>query len=341
MPTQVRPFTVLLLATWLSFLPAMAAQGIDYADRANWTLRPADSQTPHPVDVFYVYPTMVADREHPLMDWSQPGVRIKTERFATAQLVGFAAFANLFAPFVRQLEFGRALAELSSAAPGSPTGEPAQDSAMLTGVLDTVDAFAFYRQHLGGGRPVILLGHSQGAFDLLELLARRSDLCAGTGLVAAYLPGIPLDPGAVQRRFGSRIILAKGQNDCGVIVNWNTQSPTASNPMFTRPAGACINPLNWRTDNTPAAKTENLGAMFYDYKDNTSRTWTHFCGAAIDLAAGALIVNPPPGNWDMHGRMGQGVYHVNDIFFYYENIVRNARDRFASWQLTHANPKQP
>jgi hypothetical protein len=49
------------------------------------------------------------------------------------------------------------------------------------------------------------------------------------------------------------------------------------------PNAYCINPLNWTTDETPADKTLNLGAVFFNAENgNIDREIPHYAGAGID-----------------------------------------------------------
>ena len=50
-----------------------------------------------------------------------------------------------------------------------------------------------------------------------------------------------------------------------------------------------INPLNWKTDSTPADKTENLGACFTDFSGEITEEIPQFTGAWLDETRGTLI----------------------------------------------------
>ena len=43
---------------------------VDYSKPFNWIALPDADTPPREVDVFYVYPTIVAHKDHPYMDWS-------------------------------------------------------------------------------------------------------------------------------------------------------------------------------------------------------------------------------------------------------------------------------
>ena len=301
--------------------PVAALPAIDYADRGNWVLLPDPAAAPHEVDVFYVYPTVVADREQPLMDWSDPAVRAKTVRIAGQQAGCFSGFANLYAPFCRQLEFYRAIADLRR--------DPWDYSDMAAGVADLRAAFRYYLKHYNRGRPFILLGHSQGAMALLELMKSEFGTePAARRLVAAYLIGIPLRPAELSR--WPHLKFAQSDRDTGVIVSYNSVAPGTGRTVFTAPGVYCINPLTWRTDAAAAPAALSRGAVFFDDAGAVSQRVPHFCSTRINPEFGALEVTPAQpggGPYDAPELLGEGVYHMNDIYFFYEDLKANAELR--------------
>ena len=284
-------------------------------------------------DLFYLYPTLVANRERPLMDLEDDNVIHKTIGFATAQIELFRG-ARPFAPYVRQLEYHRSIEHLR--------GERDHGALLDVGVRDTIAALRHYLATWNDGRPYILFGHSQGAHDLYEAMRRCPEIAENRGFVAAYLPGLPFTtPAKILADFAGRGIRpAEAADDIGVIASWNTQTPDADNPIYSRPGAAIVNPLNWRTDETPATARENLGAVFYNYREiNPQRRHgrkANFCGTRIDAVKGALIVDVPSnGYWDARGYVGKGVLHMNDFWFFAENVVANALVRAAAWRGRH------
>ena len=161
------------------------------------------------------------------------------------------------------------------------------------------------------------------------------EVAAGRGFAAAYLIGLPhLSAREIAADFGKRgIAPATGAEDVGVNIGWNSQAPGVDNPSFTGNGTFCINPLNWRTDGTPAEKTAHAGAFFYDYRTKKSKIVPHFCGARIDTARGALLVDLTVNSeYDAKGFMGSGVYHMNDVWFFAGNLRDNAALRVRMWE---------
>ena len=306
---------------------------VDYADKSNWVIRDdAPATEAQSFDVFYVYPTLFSSRDKELMDWKKsPKLAKKTAGFVRAQTTElFRHGVRVFAPYVRQLEYGRIL-ELTE-------DMPLESTKLRYGFQDTSDAFRYYLEHHNGGRPYILLGHSQGAIDLYILMKNTAEIAVERGFVAAYLAGLPkLTKARFERDFAGRGIHPAADADgLGALIVWNTQSPTAKNPYFTGPGVLCINPLNWRTDATPATKEENIEAYFYNYRTGNAKRVAHFCGAAVDPAKGALIVDLPAlSKYDARGFMGAGVFHMNDIWFFAGNLRANALLRVQNWRARH------
>ena len=95
----------------------------------------------------------------------------------------------------------------------------------------------------------------------------------------------------------------------------------------------CINPLNWKTDDTPADKTLNKGACFTDYSGNIKTEIPELTGAYIDPVRGALKVTDvtvedyPP----VLSIFDSGVYHLYDYQFFYRNLQENVSVRVAEY----------
>jgi hypothetical protein len=112
-----------------------------------------------PVDCFYVYPT-VSDDPTPNSDL-EPG---DGERLAVrAQAARLAASCRLYAPMYRQITRAALL--------GQADGIPDRGLAFA----DVADAWRHYLANHNHGRGVVLVGHSQGAGHLRELISRHVD----------------------------------------------------------------------------------------------------------------------------------------------------------------------
>ena len=114
---------------------------------------------------------------------------------------------------------------------------------------DVCEAFDHFQQKRDKSRPFILAGFSQGGMAVVELLKHIDDETYQQ-LVAAYILGYKVSP--EDTLTCSHIRPAKGEADTGVAICYNTVKDVKYvNPVI---AATCIgiNPVNWRTDDTPA-----------------------------------------------------------------------------------------
>ena len=107
------------------------------------------------------------------------------------------------------------------------------------------------------------------------------------------------------------------------------------------PAGTrtlAINPLNWKTDGTPAGKEENLGACFTDYDGTIVTEIPQLTGAYIDPERGALKVTDvtPEEYPPVLSIFSDGVYHLYDYQFFYRNLQENVSVRLDAYLADRA-----
>ncbi len=240
-----------------------------YADPANWVCHPdADdvcddgldatvveedgTLTEQPwqadpaaaIDCFYVYPTISADQTQ--YSDREPG---DEERFVTLnQAARLGEVCRVFAPVYRQ----RTLAGLAGALGGSTT-PPVEPPPAYPDVLE---AFRHYMATENDGRGVVLIGHSQGAGLLNDLLAEEVDPNADVRdqLVAAYLAGaaVRVPEGEDVGGDFDTLALCRSPEQVGCVVSWASFSaavPPGADALFGRPRGgggvaACNNPAS-------------------------------------------------------------------------------------------------
>ena len=129
--------------------------------------------------------------------------------------------------------------------------------------------------------------------------------------------------------------MASGEKDTGVIVSFNSEAEGITDSLLI-PEGTttcAINPLNWKTDGTPADKSLNLGACFTDYSGSVTSEVPMLTGAYIDEARGSLIV-PDVSAEDYPAGLSiftDGVYHLYDYQFFYRNLQQNVQDRIDAY----------
>ncbi len=293
----------------------------DYQDPIYWFLNPAE-QTSRAVDIFYVYPTLGfgTDSVNPafLADITRQEARdaaFSNQRFNHQVYAGDEY--NFFAPFYRQRTMN-ALTE------GSENAE----QIMEVPVSDIAAAFHHYMTHYNGGRPFILLGHSQGSAVLLELLKYSMSQAQYEQMIAAYLIGWQIT-GEELEEFPDRLIPARGSDDTGVIIMYNSlTTPDARSPRIDRSV-VCINPLNWKTDSTLATREEHLGIVRFNRETRQYDTIPRFTGAYIqDHYLICTDVDPAVVfNEELKDLFPYGNLHFMDSWLYALNLKVNMAER--------------
>lgn len=321
--------------------PLVIPPAPDYANPASWVrMGETDSILPE-FEVFYIYPTLFQNKLRPVMDHRFDRIRTKASDYIDLTfglLTDPVHPLKLYAPFVRQADYSTALeTDFSSDLSGT---------LLQYGIEDTKTAFQYFMKYFHKpGMPYILIGHSQGASDLYELLRTTPEITQESGFAAAYLAGLPKKTAAeIGQDFADREIrLGRGADDTGVILVWNTIAKDAGDNMFTEPGGAVVNPVNWKTDDTPADLSESPATGHY-YVSEKEPAGT-FKASLLDCihadpARGALIVNLPGDSpYDASAQMGEGIFHANDIFFFAEFLRDNMVRRAAAWRAKYAQPK--
>lgn len=187
-------------------------------------------------DCFYVYPTVSTDpggNSDMVIDPAE-------KRVVDQQLARFASKCRVFAPMYRQVTLAALrTAMLGGRSPGNPE--------LAYG--DARDAWRWYLANENKGRGVVLIGHSQGARVLLNLLKTEIDgQPAQKQMISALILGMntPVDAGG---KYGSIPLCAKA-DEAGCIVTYVSFRETSPPPAKSRfgktdPEGrraGCVNP---------------------------------------------------------------------------------------------------
>lgn len=122
--------------------------------------------------------------------------------------------------------------------------------------VDVKSAFDHFTTHFNKGRPFILAGFSQGGKAVVELIKIMPEEMRKR-MVAAYVLGYKVTPEDVEQ--APWLVAAKGATDTGVVICYNSVSDVKYiKPVISSPNVMCINPVNWRTDATPAILRDNI-----------------------------------------------------------------------------------
>lgn len=152
-------------------------------------------------------------------------------------------------------------------------------------------------------------------------------------LVAVYAIGWPCTEEMVARY--PQIRPAASEDDLGVVVSFDCEAPELAE-TFIVPADCkayAINPLNWKTDDTPADRALNLGACFTYYDAEITREAPQLCGGYIDTPRGVLkVTDISPEDYPAHiPGLPEGAYHIYDYQFFYRNLEENVKLRVARY----------
>jgi hypothetical protein len=193
---------------------------------------------------------------------------------------------------------------------------------------DVRAAFEYYIENLNNGRPIILAGFSQGSQLLLMLMEEYFDdpeLC--DKLVAAYCIGWRITEEDI--RENPHLKVAERADDTGVIISFNTEAEGVEDSIMI-PKGVKtlgINPLNWKTDSTPADKSLNKGACFTRYSGEIKKEIPQLTGAYLDEERGTLRVTDVAPSDYSNSLFPEGVYHLYDYQFFFRNLQENVSVR--------------
>lgn len=298
-----------------------------YAQAENWAYLETDKTAD--ADVFFICPTVYGGEEDSF-NMSMDDETTKADFLGATNMEKgiYDQDARFFAPYYRQV--GLNVYEL-------PIEE--RETYLSIAYEDVKDAFTYYLEHYNEGRPIILAGFSQGADMSIRLLKDCfADEEVNDLLVACYAIGWSITEEELEEY--PHLRFASGEDDTGVIVSFNSEAETVTDSLMI-PAGTrtlAINPLNWKTDGTPAGKEENLGACFTDYSGNIVTEIPHLTGAYLDAQRGALKVTDvtPEGYPPVLPIFSDGVYHLYDYQFFYRDLQENVGVRLDAYLADRA-----
>ena len=293
---------------------------LDYADLQNWAYYGLGED--RPVDVFLICPTVDIESET-----NSPEINDKLrESFAYALDLEKGIYeetGRLFSPYYRQMSIN---------AYRLPEEEFGQAESIA--YRDISDAFRWYLDNENDGRGLILAGFSQGSEMCLKLLeeyfgTESAEVEALRGqLITVYAIGWRVTEEMTEQY--PQIVPASGEDDIGTVVAFDCEDGTLTGTIVI-PEGVrtmSINPLNWKTDDTPADKILNKGAVM----GTGAEPVPGLCGAYIGRR-GELVVTDiekedyPPG-LDI---FPEGAYHVYDYLFFFTNLKENLATRAQAW----------
>ena len=248
--------------------PAEAPRPNDYSDPKTWLCRPgahdacdidetatvvaADGKltketswkaNPNaPIDCFYVYPTISTDPGQNSDRTADPAeINVIKQQFAR-----FASVCKPYAPLYRQITLVGLRKVLANPSAALPFGEGVQ-------YTDVKDAWDSYLKNDNKGRGVVLIGHSQGSFILMDLIRREIEgKPIQSKIVSAILLGtvVPVPKGKDVGGAFQKMPLCKTASQLGCLItfaSFRSTVPPPANTLFGKVpdatmAAACVNP---------------------------------------------------------------------------------------------------
>lgn len=310
----------------LAFQRAEAAgqgRAVDYSLENSWAYF-ENGEDGREADVFFICPTVYGgSAEAPNLSLEDEETKESFLGAINMEKGIYDEDCRFFAPYYRQI--GLSVYELS---------DQEQEKYLETAYEDVEDAFQYYYDHENEGRPIVLAGFSQGAELCLKLLEECFDQEElDRQLVACYAIGWRVTEEDLKEH--PYLEFAQGETDTGVIVAFNSEAEEIHDSLII-PAGTktlAINPLNWKTDGTPADKSLNLGACFTDYSGQIVTEIPQLTGAYIDEERGALkVTDVTPQEYPAGLSLFEdGIYHLYDYQFFYRNLQDNVHRRVEAY----------
>lgn len=304
----------------------------DYSNPSNWHRCPQKECMEHDVDVIYFMGTMAANPEGgDISSIDEPTLRMPM--MGDYEVSIFEPFCNVFFPWWRQVDTNALYRISPDEVDRLQYAEPRTD---VFAIMD------YYFEHFNAGKPFFLVGHSQGA-KMISIILEDYMLAHPEHyekMVAAYVVGV-----GVKKEFlreNPHIKIAQGAEDTGVCITWNTEGPKNCEHygLVIKPDCVCINPINWKTDETYASSEENLGSVFLNPLDGTVSMVEKLADATLDVTRGTVVVSSEKCKvysdviaWgkEVEPLFGPESYHGCDFGFFYHNIRENAKRRLQKY----------
>ena len=316
---------------------------------------PRTVERPGPVadpgfDCFYVYPT-VSRESTANADLEVQPAEIGV---AASQASPFSSVCRVYAPMYRQ----RTLRSLAVGPGHDPAAGAVAYASLLSGWTD-------YLTHYNDGRPVVFIGHSQGAAVLIRLLSSQvdGDPALRARLVSAVIAGgnVAVPTGADVGATFRHLPLCTSSGEDGCVIAYST-FPTEPPPdsLFGRPGTgvslqsgqttttgvqvACVNPAGL------AGGTGTLSPLFLTVTQSVPAppvttpwvTYPALYSASCASTGGATwlqVTTLGPGNGArptvteaLGPRWG---YHLDDINLAAGNLVDDVRAQEATFEEAH------
>lgn len=303
-------------------------QNLDYWAAHPWKWDPSDSipaplrmeSTDSLADVFFLYPTTFTakkDKDISNAAIDDEAINAKTDYSSILfQASVFNQHCRIFAPRYRQAHINNFYADDKSKAA----------AAFEIAYEDLKTSFEYYMANWNKGRPIIIAGHSQGAFlaeRLLKEYFEEKEL--KNQLVAAYIIGWP-----VPKEYFTSLKMCEDASQTGCLISWRTYRTgfvpsyiknrnNSPDNLFRQGNSYVTNPLSWTTDSKNVSKKYNKGSVLTKFNKIYKQTTN------AQIANDLLYIKKPKFPWSFLYLTKN--YHIADINLFYLNIRENVERR--------------
>lgn len=311
----------------------------DYNSKESWLTLPDLGRDPYEHsaagDVFIVVPSVYRGGKHWVLPSDDLKRKSKLERIVRPNYVTpYGSSGRLFAPYYRQASLYAFMTKREDA-------RKAHDFAYQ----DVKRAFSHFLKNSPPERPIVLVGHNQGASHIQRLLADFFQGSLKTRLAAAYVIDYPLPldlfettlrghspcetetdtncinafgafmPGddVIAKRFVSRLLVHDGED-------------------YTSVEGRdllCTNPLLWNRSNDYAPRRLHLGGVAAEGLDPNMKPAPRAKQVGVECQDGILYVDKPKRSFRRPIQVGSKFRTLPSNLFY-EDLRVNAEKRVMS-----------
>ena len=272
--------------------------------------------------MFFVHPTGLVSRASWNASLDDNVSRQRSRLFVQGMASAFNSSPDVWAPRYRQAAIGAFL-----------TDAPEATQALDLAYRDVAQAFDTFVKRIRPDQPIVLAGHSQGAYHLRRLIHDRiTGTPLATRVVAAYVIGWPVSVARDLPLMGMRA--CRQASSTGCVVSYLSFADPPETAMLLRayarrrgldgrevgenPEFVCVNPISG-ADGGDAPAKDNLGTLVPDINKGTGS----LVPAAIPARCGAdhlLHIGPPPA-LDMGPYVLPGNnYHLYDMTLFWSNL---------------------
>ena len=312
----------------------------DYSTADAWLSQPdlASDAYEHPSagDVFVVVPSVYRGGKHWNLPTDDLTRKSKLERIVRPNYVGpYGSAGRLFAPYYRQ-------ASLYSFMTTREDARKAQDFAYQ----DVKRAFKTFLKNSPPERPIILVGHNQGASHVQRLLA---DFFMGDlkeRLAAAYVIDYPLPLDVFDTRLKG-LTPCEGEDDTKCVIAFGAFMPKdgiIAKRFVSRllvhdgddyisvegRALLCTNPLLWNRSSDYAPRRLHLGGVAAEGLDPDMKPAALSKQAGVECQDGILYVDKPKSRSLRRPLKVGGKFRTLPSNLFYEDLRVNAEKRVQS-----------